>query len=658
MGIRQKFFALAGMVGVILAIISGLGYYTAYSNLEASIENELSVTAREQGELFSGWMKEKMMAAQGAANVQVALADQPKIARLQGTMAAAAHDPAIIDISTGYEDGVFMAYKDGDITKELDPRTRDWYKDTKKTGKMLVSEAYVDGTSKELCVSITAPVKDKAGKFIGAVCEDVSLKALGEQTKNVLYHGKGTGILIETQTGKVLATAGNEKVMGDIKEDEGLGSKFAEMKEKGNGYFMTTEQGVDYVFAYTTVESTGWLLGISVEKDFVFAKANDLRIRYAVVSIIGIIITGLACLKFSGQIVSIILALTEHMAELAKGNLRLEDIKVDSKDELGQMADGFNAMSRNLRKLLQKISETAMQVASSSEELTAGAQQSAEAATNVAQTIVDVAMGVEKQLNSVDEAKQDVDTVFEDITNVTKQADQATEGSRQAKEAAEHGGSLMQSAVDRMGGIEKSVMSSAEVVKKLGENSQQIGQIVETISSIADQTNLLALNAAIEAARAGEAGRGFSVVAEEVRKLAEQSQQATEEIKVRIATIQADTEAAVAAMQSGTNEVQEGTAAINEVGTQFRQILGMVGDIERQMGDINRAIKTVSDGTTSIVSAVDDINEVSRATSDHTQTISAAAEEQSASSQEIASASQALAALAGDLQDIMKQFKI
>lgn len=658
MGIKQKFFALAGMIGVILAIISGLGYYTAYSNLETSIENVLGVTVREQGELFNGWMREKIMAAQGAANIQNLLSDRQDITRMREMMSVAAHDESVLEVYTGYEDGTYIGYKNGDVTKQIDPRTRDWYKNVKKAGKLVITDAYIDGVSKKLCVSVNVPVRDKAGRFIGSICEDVSLAALANQTQKVKYQGKGAGILIEKTTGKVLATAGTAKVMSSIKDDEGIGKHFEEMKEKGQGYFLTQKDGVDYVLAYTTVESTGWLLGIAVERDFVFAQANSLRLRYGILSVVGIIITVLACLKFSNQIVKTIIALTGHMAELSDGNLRMDDIEVDSKDELGQMADGFNTMSHNLKGLLSKVSDTAAQVAASSQQLTAGAQQSAEAATNVAQTIVDVAKGVERQLSSVDGAKKDVDTVFDDITKVTQQAEQAAQGSRQAQEAAERGGSLMRGAVDRMGGIEKSVMSSAQVVKKLGENSQQIGQIVETISSIADQTNLLALNAAIEAARAGEAGRGFSVVAEEVRKLAEQSQKATEEIKIRIETIQGDTEAAVIAMESGTREVQEGTAAINEVGTQFHEIVAMVGDIEQQIADINRAIKTVSEGTNSIVSAVEDINEVSRATSEHTQTISAAAEEQSASSQEIASASQALSTLATELQETMQKFKM
>ena len=141
--------------------------------------------------------------------------------------------------------------------------------------------------------------------------------------------------------------------------------------------------------------------------------------------------------------------------------------------------------------------------------------------------------------------------------------------------------------MDKMGHIESSVMDSAGVVKKLGESSQQIGQIVDTIAAIAEQTNLLALNAAIEAARAGEHGKGFAVVAEEVRKLAAESQSSAEEIRSRIQTIQGDTEQAVASMEGGTVEVQNGTSAIREVGVQFQDILRMPR-LPRTMAEIHR----------------------------------------------------------------------
>ena len=378
----------------------------------------------------------------------------------------------------------------------------------------------------------------------------------------------------------------------------------------------------------------------------------------AIAVIVLLVVIGAISWLVIGRVVKQINGLVDHMGEMSQGNLRLEPLPVTSSDEIGLMSEEFNAMLKNLRGLITQMANSAEQVAASSEELTASSQQAAEAATHVAQTVVEVAGGMDKQLASVDSAKQNIDAAFIDINTMTEKAAVVTENTEQMAGAADHGAELMNNAMEKMNGIEQSVANSAQVVKKLGENSKQIGQIVESISAIADQTNLLALNAAIEAARAGEAGRGFSVVAEEVRKLAEQSQLSAEEIKERIAVIQGDTADAVVAMEAGTNEVALGTQAIREVGEQFQDITARVASIKSEMVEINDEVQKVSKGMQGIVTAMDTIDEVSRSTSEETQTISAAAEEQSASSEEIASASHSLADLATELQSATGQFKV
>lgn len=241
---------------------------------------------------------------------------------------------------------------------------------------------------------------------------------------------------------------------------------------------------------------------------------------------------------------------------------------------------------------------------------------------------------------------------------MAEKAKNVAETSNKTAEAAKMGENLMEESIDKMGSIDKSVLSSAEVIEKLGESSKQIGQIVEAISGIADQKNLLALNAAIEATRAGEAGRGFAVVADEVRKLAEQSQLSAEQIRERISGIQLDTKNAVYAMKSGTIDVKKGTEAIHEVGTQFNAIMKMVDDIKEEIDGINRSINTGSDCANRIVEATDSIDKVSRSTNDRTRLISSSTESQSASNEEIAAASQALSNLASDMQVAIGQFKI
>ena len=265
---------------------------------------------------------------------------------------------------------------------------------------------------------------------------------------------------------------------------------------------------------------------------------------------------------------------------------------------------------------------------------------------------------MDQQISDVNTAKESVDNVYGDIQLMTNKTNEASEASRDAAQAAEEGASLMRAAMEKIGSLEGSVLQSAEVVKELGENSKQIGQIVETISSIAEQTNLLSLNAAIEAARAGEQGRGFAVVAEEVRKLATESKESAEQIKARISSIQENTDRAVASMEQGTREVEQGTKAIREVGTQFTEIMNKVNGIGNSMKEINNSVQTVSDGATQIVKAVDAIDSVSKQTAEHMNMIAGTTEQQSASNEEIAAASHALAKMATDMSSMVGEFQV
>ena len=209
-----------------------------------------------------------------------------------------------------------------------------------------------------------------------------------------------------------------------------------------------------------------------------------------------------------------------------------------------------------------------------------------------------------------------------------------------------------------MARIEQTVSSSAKVVTKLGEQSQEIGQIIDTISGIAGQTNLLALNAAIEAARAGEQGRGFAVVAEEVRKLAEQSGQAAQQITGLISEIQKDTLQAVSAMQQGTQEVTAGMQAVSAAGDSFRSIVHTIQEVSSQVKVIASAIEEMAQGSVHVSEAIQKIEVVSQETMGQTQSVSAATEEQSATMEEIAASSRSLVGLASELQKAIERFKI
>ena len=658
MNVKQKFFALAGVAGVIMAVVSGIGYYTASSAVNETTEEKIVSIIHAENNAAEAWLLEKGQLGQGVASILAHLpADQEAIARSHEITQAVSDDKEVTNLINAMEDGFCMARTGGDQTGQSAWTKRAWYTKAKAAGKMIFTDPYKSKTTGDIVCAAGIPYT-RNGAPSGVVSVTFKTDTLSEKAKNIKYDGQGKGMIINPASELILASADENENLQPVADNPILKAHIVEMASKPSGYFIAEANGEEKVIAYETMPATGWMTVVSVPADFVFADINRLKMVYSILTIFGIALIMASLLFFSNVIIKQIMGLVGHMKEMAAGNLVLSPLDTSSSDEFGQMAGQFNTMRDNIHGLITQMSKSAEQVASSSQELTASSQQAAEAATHVAQTVTDVAGGMERQLSSVEGAKENIDRAFVDINIMTKKTDTVAQDTEQMAASAEQGAKLMQNAMDKMGSIEQSVSHSAEVVKKLGENSQQIGEIVESISAIADQTNLLALNAAIEAARAGEAGRGFAVVAEEVRKLAEQSRESTEEIKSRIYTIQSDTDQAVTAMENGTKEVALGTQAIREVGEQFQDITDRVISIKAEMNEINSAVQTVSRGMQGVVSAVDDIDTISRNTSRETQTISSAAQEQSASSEEIASASHSLSNLAGKLQEETRKFRL
>ncbi|MBR1420470.1 MAG: methyl-accepting chemotaxis protein [Selenomonadaceae bacterium] len=656
MGLRQKFYVLAGLSALLVAIMAIIGYNSSSSIIRKNVEAELAMMVESEKNLLNGWLKEKGASATHQANLLSSMNGDINQLRRRENLSLTLNDPELIEMTVGMEDGFFMGYHYGDATGKIDPRQRPWYQMAKSAGTTVFSDPYVDSFTNKTIVSAVAPFTAN-GSFFGAVCSDITLDELKNQVQNLKYYGEGIGFIVDNN-GNILATNGQAAVMSNIRDIDGLGDQFSTIQSKESGFLTLIRNGEEQVFSFSKIPAANWYVCLSVPDDIVHAEIYQTRWIYLALFVGSFILMMILCGKIAVSVVAPISELKDQAAQLAEGNLQLQDLRIDTDDEIGQMTDAFNRMKNNLHKVITQMVTTSEQVAAASEQLTASAQQSADASVHVAETVAEVETNMEKQLGDIDQTKQNVDVVFKDIEQMSDRSISVSEASIKTSDAAHRGSELMQAAIDSMKNIETSVISAAGVVKKLGENSKQIGEIVEAITGISEQTNLLALNAAIEAARAGEHGRGFAVVAEEVRKLATASRESAEQIRDRIGSIQNDTEEAVRSMESGTADVRAGTDAISEVGAQFNSIMDMVQGIRKEMEGIMASVDTVSDGTTHIVEAVDSMDTVSRKTADDTKTISNATESQSASNQEIAAASQSLAKLATDMRVTIGTFKI
>jgi len=343
---------------------------------------------------------------------------------------------------------------------------------------------------------------------------------------------------------------------------------------------------------------------------------------------------------------------------LRKGDFRESSLIDPSRgDEFGTMSQAIRDMRQTVSKLLQQTSNSAEQLAASSQELTASAHQSAQASEQVAQSVTTSASAVVEQQQNVGEALDLINAANNSIGLLGKTADAVSAHATKANNLATDGGGAVESSVQQIISVEKIVNDSAATVDKLGKRSQEIGQIVEAISGIAEQTNLLALNAAIEAARAGEHGRGFAVVSEEVRKLAEESQGAAQKIATLIGDIQNETTNAVDSMQKGNAAVRAGTQSVEKLRDTFEEIRIATDNVANEAKNMVRELGAVADATNKIRDNSQSISDKSAHVSREMESVSAASEEQSASGEEIASASDELARLAQGLQTSLQNFR-
>lgn len=403
---------------------------------------------------------------------------------------------------------------------------------------------------------------------------------------------------------------------------------------------------------------------VDSSKDFIHQESAEASKKYeqtkwtliiCILLVAGL--SGVMAFYLSAGIMKSVRYLMQVSREVAGGNLTVEAVP-KTQDEFGELTAAYGDTIRNLRTLIEHIQKTASEVSTFAAQLTENASQSAQATQQVAASVTNVAGNTSQQGEAVSKSLADIQEMSGSIQQFQEKATASADSARRVERIAGQGKESIDGAAAQMAEIADSVTDSAEVIRKLADRSAEIGQISVTISGIAEQTNLLSLNAAIEAARAGEAGRGFSVVAEEVRKLAEESNAAAQKIAALIHTIQADTEQAVQRMEKGTSDVASGREVMNEAGTAFEHIAAAVTELTAQADTIQQEAQKSAKRAASLVAVMEGVNQSGRDVAAETESVSAATEEQSASMDEVADASKKLFDLAQELSATTEKFRI
>lgn len=378
--------------------------------------------------------------------------------------------------------------------------------------------------------------------------------------------------------------------------------------------------------------------------------------------VIAIIILFVIGYLITTSIINPLTVMVEKCKTIASGDLKFKEdynkIRTDRKDEIGILSHELETLRKSLNDIVEKIRLSSTSVTDASNQLSINSEQCAQAITQVAESINSVAMGANEQNVAVQDSENKIHDLKEELGNVTIISENVAKKEEESTITISDGEKKVNKVISQMDNINITVEQTSTVIDSLYKKSQEINTIIATIKGIAQQTNLLALNAAIEAAHAGEQGKGFTVVAEEVRKLAEQSQESVDDVSKLISDIQKDTEQASVSMRKGLEEVEKGKLVVNETGKAFAKINNIVKEIDQDIVSINVSIAKMNGYGQNIVSATEIVKKHSARNLDETQTVSAASEEQSASMSEISTSSRNLATLSEELMKSVNTFDL
>ncbi|XQY92938.1 methyl-accepting chemotaxis protein [Metabacillus sp. HB246100] len=540
-----------------------------------------------------------------------------------------------------------------ELPEDFNPLESPWYKGAESMNdKVFWSEPYEDKASGEFIVTISKLVKDtSSSNTLGVVAIDLKIDKLEELISSIsvdydgyafLFDGIGTAMVHPTERGNDLMKLDFIKEMYSKEESGSL------------DYVYNNEERILF---FETIDQTDWKIGTVYIKENLLTKAIELRNLLFIVALLSIVLISIVIFFVARGITQPLVSLNKQVSKVAEGDLTIE-ISSSNKDEIGQLTNNFNKMVLNMKTVIEHVKHSIANVSDSAENLSAISEQTTASSEEIARAMDEIAKGAVQAASGTEVGSQRTLDLSEQIEEINEKLNQLIMLSNYTTNTSAEGIKQLGNLKDKSNESNRYIYSVEASIQNLTVKIQNIESVIYSINQIADQTNLLALNASIEAARAGEHGKGFAVVAEEVRKLAEQSSKATDEVKNTILDIQEESQRVVKEMVITRELADNQEKVVDDTEKAFNVISSKISEMVDSISNITNKVKVVSNQKDDVVGVIQTISASSQETAASCEEISASSEQQLEALSSIAKSAVNLNESSKTLFELSKKFKV